>query len=228
MMTPVSERERWLALGFALFALLLAYGLLVHPWWTVPMREADARIAQLQERDQRLRAQLAQAPYVRQRLEQARRELATRPGFLPEPTVELATAGLVQRLETVVAQASPGHRSCAISNRSPMPEAGREAFARVTVQVRLRCGTPEMAAVLHSLEGGSPRLFVENLNVLAQRFFFPGGAAEAGGSDAGLDVSFDLVGYLRPAAGGGTVSPLPVGPAPMPVPVMTEGGPGAP
>jgi general secretion pathway protein M len=38
-------------------------------------------------------------------------------------------------------------------------------------------------------------LFVDNLNVLAQRYFFaPGQGQQAGG----LDVSFDLYGYLRP------------------------------
>ena len=87
-------------------------------------------------------------------------------GFLPEASAELATAALVQRLETIVSQASPGNRSCAITNRSPMSEPRRDRFARVVVQVRLRCGTPELAAVLHSIESGTPRLFVGNLNVL--------------------------------------------------------------
>ena len=53
-----------------------------------------------------------------------------------------------------------GNRSCAITNRSPLAEPGRERFARVVVQVRLNCGSPELAAVLHSLESGAPRLFV--------------------------------------------------------------------
>ncbi len=110
-----------------------------------------------------------------------------------------ATAGLVQRLETVVLQASPGNRSCAITNRSPMPQATRERFERVVVQVRLRCGTPELAAVLHSLESGTPRLFVDNLNVLSQHYSYL--ANVAGGNSAGLEVSFDLYGYLRPAPG---------------------------
>ena len=38
------------------------------------------------------------------------------------------------------------------------------------VQVRLRCGNPQLAQVLHSLESGAPRLFVDNLNLIAQRF----------------------------------------------------------
>ena len=66
----------------------------------------------------------------------------------------------------------------------------------MTVRVRLRCGNPEAAAILHALEGGTPRLFVDNLSILSQGFFFlPGQNRGQGG---GLDVSFDLYGYLRP------------------------------
>ncbi|MCJ0825660.1 type II secretion system protein GspM [Luteimonas sp. 50] len=200
-MPATTDRDRWLALGLLLAALALAYLLLVHPWWTVPMQETGARIATLQQRELRARMQLQQAPDIGRRLAVAQQQDAAAPAFLPEATTELATAGLVQRLETVVAQASPGNRGCAISNRSPMDGNGgqTERFARVTVQVRLRCGNAELAAVLHALESGSPRLFVDNLNVLAQRYFFLPGQNRA--QDAGLDVSFDLYGYLRPRPG---------------------------
>lgn len=225
-MTPVvTDRERWIALGVFAGVLAVAYMLLIHPWWTVPMRETNARIAELQERDARLRAQIAQAPLVQRQLQVAQQRLAAQPGFLSETSAELATAGLVQRLEGVVQQASPGNRSCAIQNRSPVPDAGRERYARVVVQVRMQCGAPELAAVLYSLEAGTPRLFVENLNVLAQRFNF--GPAEMGssaGKGTGLDVSFDLVGYLRPQAG--AAPPGPTGTSAMPVPMAT-GGPDA-
>lgn len=202
MPLPV-DRDRWLALGLLLAALLVAYALLVHPWWTGPLLETQQRIQTLQQRELRQRMQLQQAPQVQQRLAQVRQQQASRPGFLAETTPELATASLVQRLETVVAQASPGNRSCAITNRSPLAEPGRERYTRVVVQVRLRCGSSELAAVLYSLESGAPRLFVDNLNMLAPRYFFaPGGAGnDRGGRDGGLDVSFDLYGYLRPAPG---------------------------
>jgi general secretion pathway protein M len=199
-MTPaITDRDRWLALGLLLLVLLLGYLLLVHTWWTAPMLDTQARVADLQQRELRQRMQLRQAPEVASRLQSVRAAEARRPGFLAENTTELATASLVQRLESVVGQASPGNRSCAITNRSPL-EADtpvRVRFRKVTVQVRLRCGTPELAAVLHALEAGTPRLFVDNLNVLAQRYFFaPGQGSQAGG----LDVSFDLYGYLRPQA----------------------------
>lgn len=201
MQAPVSKRDRWLALGLLFAAMALAYAVFVHPWWTVPLRDTNGRIEELRQRELRLRMQLRQAPQVQQRLEQARATLSRTPGFLPERNAELATAALVQRLETVVAQASPGKRSCEITNRSPLQETTRERYPRVAVQVRLRCGTPELANVLHALEGGTPRLFVGNLNVLGQRVFFnPGDAASQGG----LDISFDLYGYLQPQANGGT------------------------
>ncbi len=206
MLTPVSKRDRWLALGLLLAALALAYGVLIHPWWTVPMQEVNARIESSRERELRVRMQLQQAPQVQQRLAQARAQLARAPGFLPERSAELATAALVQRLETVVAQASPGKRSCDITNRSPLQETTREPYAKVSVQVRLRCGTPELANVLHALEGGTPRLFVGNLNVLGQRVFFNPGEGSAQG---GLDISFDLSGYLLPTATKAATRPAP-------------------
>lgn len=196
-----ADRDRWLALGLLLAALALAYGVLLHPWWTLPMLEANQRIETLQQRELRVRTQLQQAPQVTQRLDQLRLQQNQSPGFLPESSAELATASLIQRLETAVQQASPGNRSCAITNRSPLEANARERFTRVTVQVRLRCGNPEMAAVLHSLESGTPRLFVGNLNVLVQRMYFAPGTGQPG-SDGGLEVTFDLYGYLNPTAGG--------------------------
>ncbi len=73
-----------------------------------------------------------------------------------------------------------------------------------------------MAAVLHTLETGSPRLFVENLNLLAQRF--QQSPSETG---TGLDVSFELVGHLRPGA---ALEPDAPAPAPLPPPSGQDGG----
>lgn len=199
MSTP-TNRDRWLALGLLVAALVLVYLLLVHPWWAVPMRDAGTRIEALQQRELRARMQLQQQPEIAKRLAAAQTREARAPAFLPEATTELATAGLTQRLETVVGQASPGNRACAITNRSPVSAPGQEPYTRVTVLVRLRCGNTELAAVLHSLESGSPRLFVDNLNILAQRFFFMPGQGNSDGN-GGLDVSFNLYGYLRPAPG---------------------------
>ena len=44
------DRDRWLALGLLLAALVLAYLLLVHPLWTAPMLEVQDRIDSARER----------------------------------------------------------------------------------------------------------------------------------------------------------------------------------
>jgi general secretion pathway protein M len=219
-MAPVlAERDRWLALALLLGLLGLAYLLLVHPWWTAPMLQVTSELDANRERELRVRMQLQQAPEIKRQLDAAQAQLAQRPGFLPETSAELATAGLVKRLETVVLQASPGNRSCAINNRSPMPQpATTERFVMVVVQVRLQCGTPELAAVLHALESGTPRLFVNNLNVLSMNYAFQPTASNPGNS--GLDVTFDLYGYLRPPTA------APVAPA-IPVPAAPAGANGA-
>jgi len=196
MAAQPTRRDRWLALALLLAALALAYAVLVHPWLTQPLRAINADIAALQERQQRIQAQLEQRAQIEQRLAEVRTALQGRPGFLREPTAESAAAALSSRLQDAVASASPGNRSCAISNRTPLPDtATAPQFARVAMQVRLRCGVPEMAAVLQTLETGTPRLFVENLTLLAQRF-----QQSPNESGTGLDASFELIGYLQPGA----------------------------
>jgi general secretion pathway protein M len=186
-----------LALGLLLGVLGLLYLLFLHPWFTQPLRDTDARIADLQARDARVRGLLQQAPQIQQRLAtlDARGSAA---GFLAEPTAELATAALIQQLERVVAEASPGNRGCAITNRAPFNgESPPGRYRRVTVQVRLRCGNAETLAVLHALESARPYLFVDVVNIAAQRYFaIPGNNLP---QEGGLDVSFDLYGYLRPS-----------------------------
>lgn len=185
-----TPRDRWLALGLLLAVIGVVYLLVVHPLWTQPMLAVDAQIDSLQERQQRIGAQLQQAPQVAQRLQQAQQALAEQPGFMPEGSAELATSRLVQRLEEAARQASPDNRSCAISDRSPLPADTSGRFVRVAVQARLRCGMSEWMTVLQALETGAPQLRVDRLDILASA-----AAPEAGN---GLDVSFELSGYLRP------------------------------
>ncbi|KAB7765498.1 type II secretion system protein GspM [Xanthomonas maliensis] len=189
------KRDRWAALGLLLLAIGVGYLVLVHPWFTQPLLAIQDELTSLRERELRVRVQLQQAPEISQRLRQARATLEQRPGFLPETSAELASAGLVQRLERAVSDASPGNRSCAISNRSPLQPETKDRFTRVAVQVRLRCGTPELASVLYHLEKGAPRLFVDNLNVMAQRY-----QLSPNESGNGLDIAFELAGYLRPGS----------------------------
>lgn len=217
MAMPTTRRDRWLALALLLAVIAVAYLVLVHPWFTRPLLAINTHISDLQERDQRVQAQLQQRGAVARGLQQAEAALAGRPGFLREATAESAAAALSSRLQDAVASASPGNRSCTISNRSPLQDTSTDAaFPRVALQVRLRCGIPEMAAVLYTLETGSPRLFVNNLNLLAQRF-----QQSPNETGTGLDVSFELVGYLKP---GGALDPVMAAPGSATMPTDAGAG----
>lgn len=197
-MSPRAVPERWRVLGGAFIALAIAYLLLVHWWFTAPMLAMGSEIEAMREQEQALRSEAAQRPQLQLKLAQVRQFEASNPGFLPETSRELASAGLVQRLQQVVASASPNPNSCQITAQTPTDMPTQGPFARVMVQVRLRCGMGELAAVLHALESGSPQLFIDNLDLLSRRSYLATGT-EGGG---GLDVSFDLYGYLKSAPGG--------------------------
>jgi len=196
-MSPVAAPDRWRLLGGLVLALLLAYLLLVHWWFTAPMLAMGSEIEAMGAQEQTLRSEAAQRPQLQLKLAQVRQFELSNPGFLPEASRELASAGLVQRLQQVVASASPNPNGCQITAQTPTDMPTQEPFARVMVQVRLRCGMAELAAVLHALESGSPQLFIDNIDLLSRRSYLANGIEGAGG----LDVSFDLYGYLKSAPG---------------------------
>jgi general secretion pathway protein M len=191
-MRPVPERAKVLALLGALVA--LAYLVLLHWWWTAPMLAMGDEIARLRDEELALRMEIAQRPELERELVRVREFEANNPGFLPETNKQLATAALVQRLESVMATARPQSGRCQITARTPSDARVQEPFVRATVQVRLRCDMAELGAVLHALESGSPQLFVNNLDLLSRTSYLG-----VGQQNAGLDVSFDLYGYLKSA-----------------------------
>src|SRR5688572_2645861 len=192
-MKPAPERLRVLAIATAVIA--VAYLVLLHWWFTAPMLDMGDQIATLRDEELALRMEIAQRPELERELARVREFEAGNPGFLPEANRQLATAALVQRLESVVGNASVQESRCQITARTPSEARSEEPFVRATVQVRLRCGMAELGAVLHALESGSPQLFVDNLDLLSRRSYL--GTGLEGGA---MDVSFDLYGYLKSPA----------------------------
>jgi len=192
-MRPVPERAKVLAVLAALVA--LAYLVLLHWWWTAPMLAMGDEIARLRDEELALRMEIAQRPELERELVRVREFEANNPGFLPETNKQLATAALVQRLESVMASARPASGRCQITARTPSDARVQEPFVRATVQVRLRCDMADLGAVLHALESGSPQLFVNNLDLLSRTSYLG-----VGQQNSGLDVSFDLYGYIKSPA----------------------------
>jgi len=196
---PTKLPERWRVLLGVAAAVVALYVVLLHWWFTAPMLSMGSQIEDLREQELSLRMEAAQRPEIERQLARVRQFESDNPGFLPEANKDLASASLVQRLEQVVGSASPNPNACQITARTPADMPTKEPFARVVVQVRLRCGMGELAAVLYSLESGSPQLFVDNLDLLSRRSYLPSNLDGEGGA---LDVSFDLYGYLKTPATG--------------------------
>jgi len=123
--------DRWRALGILLLALLALYGTLIHWSWTAPQLQLRQQLIELREQELRLRMHAAQTPAITQRLAEVEAFEANNPGFLPETSTELATAGLVQRLERVVEQASPSADSCQLTGRTPTSSRSRAQCAGI-------------------------------------------------------------------------------------------------
>jgi general secretion pathway protein M len=188
----MANTARWKVFAGVAVILLLAYLLLVHWWFTAPMMGMGEQINQLREQELQYRMDAGQRPELEKKLVEVRRQQAQTPHFLPEANKELASAALVQRLEQVVSAASSNPNACQITARTPTENSIREDFQRVTVQVRLRCGMAEMTNIMYSLEGGSPQLFIDNLELLSRTSYNNGGPV--GGA---VEVVFDLFGYIQ-------------------------------
>ncbi len=189
-----AQAMRWKVFAIIGLIAVLAYFLLVHWWFTAPMLSMGEQISDLRTQELQYRMEASQRNALEKKLAEVRQQQAATPHFLPEANKELASAALVQRLEQVVKTASPNPNACQIVARTPTDNPIKEDFQRVTVQVRLRCGMTETSSILHSLEGGSPQLFIDNLELLSRASYNnlgqPGGA---------VDVTFDLFGYIQAA-----------------------------
>ena len=187
-----ANSERWKIFTGLAIIILLAYFVLLHWWFTGPMMGMGEQINQLRDQELQYRMEASQRPALEKKLGEVRQQQAQTPHFLPEANKELASAALVQRLEQVVSAASPNPNACQITARTPTENSLKEDFQRVTVQVRLRCGMTEMASIMHSLEGGSPQLFIDNLELLSRNSY--NNTGPAGGA---VEVVFDLFGYIQ-------------------------------
>ena len=63
-MRPQASADRWRVLGAVALALLVAYLVLVHWWFTAPMLDMGQQIEDLRDQEQMLKVQIAQRPQL--------------------------------------------------------------------------------------------------------------------------------------------------------------------
>jgi general secretion pathway protein M len=191
---PSSDNGRFLAVVVLVIAVLLAYLVGVHWWFTARHLEIAGQMGELRDRELRYRRTMAQRPEIEQRLASVRDFEASNPAFLAEGDFDSAAAGLSQRLKQIVQAHARDAQSCQIIMNQYQRPTDKELFERAAIRVRLRCSLDEFGPILHDLEGGSPMLLIDEVQVWKQTGYRAPGSNQVASY---LDIQFTLSGYLR-------------------------------
>ena len=191
---PSSDNGRFLAVVILVIAVLLAYLVGVHWWFTARHLEIAGQMADLRERELRFRRTVEQRKEIEERLAAVRAYEASNPAFLAEGDFDSAAAGLSQRLKQIVQTHARDAQSCQIIMNQYQRPTDKELFERAAIRVRLRCSLEEFGPILHDLEGGSPMLLIDEVQVWKQTGYRAPGSNQVASY---LDIQFTLSGYLR-------------------------------
>jgi len=113
------------------------------------------------------------------------------PGAFQSANESLAAAELQRRLKTVI-EAVHGE----VRSMQTLPQQLDGGFRRITVRGQAMLKIAGLQQAVYDLETSSPLLFLDNVEVTAR----PDQSGRPGAAeDPGLDVRFDLYGYMRTA-----------------------------
>lgn len=196
MRRPLNNRERRGAAVIVLVLVLLAlWYLLVQSWFLGPLSDIDSQIDDLREQQQRYAGLLSQRSSLQQRLEQARRDPASRSSLLPGEDPSAVAAQLMQRSVELAAKVADQGPGCELTQRMPItPEQDSAApYRQVKVSLTLDCAIEPLGHLLHALEYSQPALFIDSLSVRRAS------NAPAKGGPGRLQVHLLVRGYLQAA-----------------------------
>ena len=185
----------------AALALLLLVGgalyLAVDQWLIGRYRDYQNQLQQQQERLAQLERIAATREPVQQRIAKIQQDRNITAQYLPQSVPALAAAELQQRIKAVVEAAGGTLQS---TQALPPVEEGRAV--KVTVSAIMNGDTGSVQKVLYDLEGQTPLLFVDNLELSARmmRPRLPNGRY-ANYTRMQLNAQFEVSGYLRKGGG---------------------------
>ena len=188
-------RQRALAVGLFVIAVLLAFAIVLGPVILLH-RHYDTAIADVSDRLQRYERVAAQAPELRVALT-AMQQRDARRFFLRNTATNLAGAELQELVKAAIE--GNGGRITTSQNTSPR-EDGR--FRELGVNVQFFATTPALQKILLAIESHEPYMIVENLTVRPLNAFR--GFKPAAGQEPELNVQLDVGAwaYAEPAKPG--------------------------
>lgn len=190
IITASNRRQCLFSLAVLLLLFALAASAVLLPWWS-QMRAYNERIEELTDRWQRFHNLSARRPLLEARLQQLNERYKT-----DQYTIEAATPAVAAAsLQRAVKQAVEAAGGKLVSTQT-LPPAEEQGHARISIRVRMNSEVGALVEVLHSLEGGRPLLFVDDLSVRSRKAYRRRGVKKQL-QQPGLDVKFELSGYLR-------------------------------
>jgi len=189
-------QSRTLAVGLLLLALSLVYTGLIGPYLGA-FAESRDRIANLQYQLVRHRAMIDRRGELSERLEQLRALPQFTSFLLTQSTPNLAAAELENRVRNAVAQREGRMLSMQMVPTTPTPE----GLLPVTITINAKGTIETVHSLFHTLESGSPLLFLDNVEVTqarGSRSRYPRMT-----TPPQLDIRFNLTGYVRTKEGEG-------------------------
>ena len=195
--------SRIAAIGLLLLALVIAYFVLLHWWFVAPLQQINSDMADLRDTQARFATAIAEKPALQQRIAAVGAGQAASSAFLAEDDPNSAAAGLMQRVVDVVGTRGQGG-TCVVSQKVPIPNPPAtpgEPYRKAAVSINLSCDIESLAQVMHSLEQGTPYVFIDDLSIYRN----PVAAQQA--HAAPLEVQFTVSGYVRPVHGAAAAAP---------------------
>jgi general secretion pathway protein M len=180
--------------------LLLALIFAIVLWVALPLWEsysdAEASASELEMALRKLDSARPDPVALEIELRRLESKRAAAPGLLAGPSDALASAELQNRLTTATEAARGTFRSA-----QALPVHDEGPYRRVAVRAQMSVKLGELVRILHDLESSSPYLFIDQASVRVLTSPHSGKSPQPEDQEPGLDVTFELYGYVRKPPG---------------------------
>lgn len=183
---------RLLAILILVVAIALVYVGTVQPLIDDYRATADS-IDDLRAANERFRRVAAELPARRAQLAALRQRQASSEGFL-QGTNDALVAAQIQNRVKALAEAAHGE----LKSTQVLPVQDEGKYRRITIRVQLAVDLGAAQSLLYGIETASPLLFLDNLDMRAHAIDRRRDR-DRSGEDSGLDLRFDVYGYVRGA-----------------------------
>ncbi len=190
------KQQRLLAIGLMVLLLAAVYLIVVQPIVSMH-QDYDGRIGELHDRLAGYKKIAGSRGALQKEFDRIKKQVtATQAGYLKSKTQALAGAELQDRVKRVIE--SGGGRLTSIQILQPEDESKhKDTPPRVTIRVQMTGSIETVQKVLHKLESGQPRLFIDNAYVRTRSAYIAGTNKPQNDQ---LDIRFNLYGFLQTAA----------------------------